>query len=832
VPFLQPGDVVDMQAGVYNADEGRFYNIGTPANPVTFMAMGGVVYMPSLNGASNGKGTLVFVSSDVVVNGFVFGGNPSGSADNEAGIRMDVNYGTVDAKGLPYPYNLTVKNSGFLMKNMGILADDCSTSHLLSGQYGQTSAGIAYTNAPCTVSVDGSYFSGDGNGSGTSHPLYIDRVDQFTLTNSLVMGGFDGHLVKSRAFNTNIENDRLIDGPIAVSNSLIDIPVGGNFTLKGSVLEAGPYNYNGFINYSEEDWPPTLNNAGAALTITGNTVIDDYSAANPGKPPLPFLWDDSLDTTKTAPLTHIPAGSTVALTMTGNQFFGPQWTMTNLIDQGNTNGGSYGAAPTHPTADPSNTIATSGAPALNTTPPIAWPPSGTPTQTLDVTANGFALPSGGTPAYYYPQGVLWWNGLPLSTAPFSVTADQTTGATQTLSYQVPVVAGAYQYLGGLQTNPGCCMGLYPTTISAVAGSATITVNFPNHRQQTGHVFTIGWGPTTVGGTTIPANFQAPITVVDANTFTFQAPSPATSTGTASTQVYTSGSNGVGLTLNVLTGAINGGTAYTLSGPPPGLGMNFGGTNTATFPVAGTAPPPPVGPTLATPTTLTLTAGTSARIVLSATDPNATAAQLTYKVTTAPKHGVVKDGGVPAMSWTQADLAASRVAYVETGTVATTDSIGFSVSDPAGNSVSGTLPITVTAAAPPPPPTLSTPTALKLVAGTSAPIVLSATDPNATAAQLTYKVTTAPKHGTIKVSGVAATTWTQATVAAGLVTYTASGTVATTDSIGFSVSDPAGNSVSGMLPITVLAPAPVAPGAIILAPGVTLIPHANGVWGWK
>ncbi len=103
------------------------------------MAVGGIVYMPSLNGASNGKGTLVFVSSDVVVNGFVFGGNPSGSADNEAGIRMDVNYGQVDANGVPYPYNLTVENSGFLMKSMGILADDCSTSHLLSRPIRQTS---------------------------------------------------------------------------------------------------------------------------------------------------------------------------------------------------------------------------------------------------------------------------------------------------------------------------------------------------------------------------------------------------------------------------------------------------------------------------------------------------------------------------------------------------------------------------------------------------------------------------------------------------------------------------------------------------------------------
>ena len=40
------------------------------------------------------------------------------------------------------------------MKQMGILADDCSSSHLLSGQYGTTSGGIAYTNGTCSLTID------------------------------------------------------------------------------------------------------------------------------------------------------------------------------------------------------------------------------------------------------------------------------------------------------------------------------------------------------------------------------------------------------------------------------------------------------------------------------------------------------------------------------------------------------------------------------------------------------------------------------------------------------------------------------------------------------
>ncbi len=127
--------------------------------------------------------------------------------------------------------------------------------------------------------------------------------------------------------------------------------------------------------------------------------------------------------------------------------------------------------------------------------------------------------------------------------------------------------------------------------------------------------------------------------------------------------------------------------------------------------------------------------------------------------------------------------------------------------------------------------LAPPATLTLAAGTSAPLTLSATDPDNTAAQLTYRITAAPKHGTIEDGGVAATSWTQSDIDAGRVTYAETGTTATTDRVAFTVSDPAGNAVSGTLPVTVTAPPPP-PAAIILAPGVMLIPRVNGMWGWK
>jgi hypothetical protein len=817
-PFIQPGDIIDVQAGTYLADEGRFYNIGTPANPVTFMAVGGTVYMPSFNGASNGKGTLVFVSSDVVVNGFVFGGFPMGSADNEAGIRLDVNYGVVDANGLPYPYNLTVKNSGFIMKADGILADDCSTDHSLSGQYGSTSTGIAYTNAPCAISIDKSYFAGNGGGGGLQHGIYIDRIDQLTVTNSLFMGGMDGHLIKSRAFNTDIENNTITEGPFAFGNTLIDFPVGGNETVKNNVFELGRYNDgNGILDYNTESYPPILNNVGNTVVVTGNTFIDDWSQYA-GPSPYYYtasIWmDQSLSTTNPNPIAHSPNDVVAALTFTGNHLYGHNWANNNIWN---------GWYPSTVTIDSSNTIDNNvaDAPAVSTTPPIAWPPPGTTNEPLNVIANGVSLPvAGSNPlTYYNPTLTLWWNGLPLTPAPVAITAQQQAGATQTLTYQVPVIPGSYNYLGAVQQTGGCC--LYDlATLTVTSGSNVITVNFPGSNQTVGQVFTFGYGATTLGGITLPAGWQAPVaTVIDANNFTVIAPSAATGNGSASTQVY----DNQGLTINMISGSINGGPqlAWNTSAPT-GLGGSIGGGNTALFPAGPTVNPPTdtTPPVIATNAAMTLAGGSTSPItssLLNATDPDNTAAQITYTFAafTGPSGtGSLTDNGVAQSTFTQADVNAGLVKYTAPS-AAGSEALTFNVADPAGNSSGGTFDITVTS--PGVHPTLATPVTLTAAQGVNVPITstnLSATETNYTPAQLKYTITTQPNDGVVydnSVQVVGAGTFSQADINAGLVTYLAPPGAPTTDSFAFSVADPLGNATTGTLPVST-----PAPGAIVLS----------------
>ena len=86
------------------------------------------------------------------------------------------------------------------------------------------------------------------------------------------------------------------------------------------------------------------------------------------------------------------------------------------------------------------------------------------------------------------------------------------------------------------------------------------------------------------------------------------------------------------------------------------------------------------------------------------------------------------------------------------------------------------------------------TGLTVGEGGTAPITatqLSFTDVDAGAPSPTYTLTTAPQHGTLLRNGVslpAGGTFTQADVAAGLITYTHDGGETTADSFGFSVSD--------------------------------------------
>ena len=96
------------------------------------------------------------------------------------------------------------------------------------------------------------------------------------------------------------------------------------------------------------------------------------------------------------------------------------------------------------------------------------------------------------------------------------------------------------------------------------------------------------------------------------------------------------------------------------------------------------------------------------------------------------------------------------------------------------------------------PVIATNTGLRAPQAATATItaaMLNATDAD-NDTPLTYTVTTAPTKGTLGLSGAAATTFTQADIAAGRVSYTPSGSSGTTDTFAFTVNDGKGGVATG------------------------------------
>ncbi|HEV7368279.1 cadherin-like domain-containing protein, partial [Arenibaculum sp.] len=189
--------------------------------------------------------------------------------------------------------------------------------------------------------------------------------------------------------------------------------------------------------------------------------------------------------------------------------------------------------------------------------------------------------------------------------------------------------------------------------------------------------------------------------------------------------------------------------------------------------------------------------TTPAVHLSVVDSDSNTAEATYTITTATtKGGLYRDGvrlGVGS-TFSQADLDAGLVRYIheddtpDANPATADDSFGYVVRDVHGGSSAGTFEIFVT-----PVDDAPVPTARDVYVGVSGNTGVSdwnlfATDPDTAAASLTYTVTGLAGRGSFRLDGTEVTTFTQAEVSAGRVTYhDATGTTGTF-TVNVSVSD--------------------------------------------
>lgn len=180
--------------------------------------------------------------------------------------------------------------------------------------------------------------------------------------------------------------------------------------------------------------------------------------------------------------------------------------------------------------------------------------------------------------------------------------------------------------------------------------------------------------------------------------------------------------------------------------------------------------------------------------LSASDADTGDSSLVFTVTSAPANGYLQLSGNPGnaiTSFTQADLAAGLVQYVNDGSENASDSFGFSLSD-GSTTLNDTFSIAINPVDDA--PVITANTGATAGEGGSTLITtaqLNATDVDTASGSLVYTVTAAPANGYLELTtnaGVAITSFTQSDLEAGIVNYVHDGSETSSDSFAFTLAD--------------------------------------------
>lgn len=210
----QPGDVIEIDAGVYDHDIVVWRD-----DDLTLRGVGGrahirgtqpIPYTPGVD-TENGMGLWVMKANGVTVENIEFSGAvvPPEHGANGAGIR---------AQGS----DLTVCNSYFHDNENGILG----------GAYG-------------TMLIEYTEFEHNGLGDyGRTHNIYVVGGERLIFRHNYSHRAHIGHNLKTRARENHILYNRLMDEADGDSSYAVDVPNGGLTYLIGNVIQQSPYTDN------------------------------------------------------------------------------------------------------------------------------------------------------------------------------------------------------------------------------------------------------------------------------------------------------------------------------------------------------------------------------------------------------------------------------------------------------------------------------------------------------------------------------------------------------------------------------------------------------------
>lgn len=238
VQQARDGDVIDVLPGEYRDDvavltQRRLHIRGVGRRPV-FVAG---------HRSAEGKAIWVVRNGDITIENIEFRGArvPDG---NGAGIRFE--------RG-----RLEVLNCAFLDNEMGLLTGNVEDAELLVRN---SEFGLAPLHA-----------------GGLHHLLYIGRIARAEVTDSHFHQGYRGHLIKSRARQSRIVGNTIVDGPLGQASYEIDLPNGGLAEVLDNLIGQSPGTGNdAMVSFGAEGkaWPESR------LVLRGNVFVNDGPAVD------------------------------------------------------------------------------------------------------------------------------------------------------------------------------------------------------------------------------------------------------------------------------------------------------------------------------------------------------------------------------------------------------------------------------------------------------------------------------------------------------------------------------------------------------------------------
>jgi hypothetical protein len=243
--IARDGDVVVIEPGIYAADVASW-----PQHNLTLRASRCCARLYADGRSAEGKAIWVLKGSSVLVENIEFEG--ARVADrNGAGIRYE-------GRG-----RLTVRNCRFTGNEIGLLSsNDPSAEVIVEGSEFDHNA-IATAHA---------------QGDPVGHQIYVGRIARFAFRDNYVHHGRFGHLVKSRARENFIYDNRLTDESDGRASYELEFPNGGIAYVVGNIIQQSAQTENDtMISFGAERyyWPRN------ELYLVNNTIVDDRPGLRP-----------------------------------------------------------------------------------------------------------------------------------------------------------------------------------------------------------------------------------------------------------------------------------------------------------------------------------------------------------------------------------------------------------------------------------------------------------------------------------------------------------------------------------------------------------------------